>query len=374
MLFADKLTFDRSAVRRTADGYAVAEVPVARTGIQDYAGYEVGRPDLQRVSVYRPPETVFADEYLASMAHKPITDDHPSEAVTADNWDGLAKGWTGETIRKDEASGLVYVPMMLADGATIQKLTDGKREVSCGYSCELVWEDGVTPEGARYDAKQINARINHIAIVDKGRAGSQCRIGDNWAEFNDDKEPLVATKTITFDGVPLEATDAAEAVINKLVQARDELAAELKAETKALGDAKVAHDAEIVARDAEIAKLKQELADAKVTPEMIRDAARKLADATAKAKAVGVTVSDDADEMAVMRAVVAAKMGDAAKDYTDDHTAIAFAALTRDAKIDNQTDAFRQTVSEGIVNVGDSEAQRENARNAYLNSFNKKAA
>lgn len=361
MIFADKLPL--TGIRHTADGYAVAEVPVARTGIQDYAGYEVGRPDMQRVSVYRPPETVFADEYLASMAHKPITDDHPREAVTADNWDGLAKGWTGETIRKDEAAGLVYVPMMLADGATISKLEDGKREVSCGYSCELVWEDGETPEGVRYQAKQINARINHIAVVDKGRAGSQCRIGDNWAEFNESKEPLVALKTITYDGLPLEVTDAAEAVIAKMTAARDSLADELKAETKALADATAAHDKAMAAKDAEIDKLKE--------AQLSQDAIDALADAKAEvvsqAKAIlGDTELDTAGKTvaSIRRETVAQKLGDAAvADKSDDYIEARFDTLKPEVK-----DEFRQTVESGVT-TGDADKAVADARKAYINSL-----
>lgn len=378
MLFVDKLTLDRSAIRKTKDGYAVAEVPVARTGIQDYAGWEVGRPDMARVRVYRPPETVFDDAYIASMAHKPITDGHPSEPVTSENWKEYARGQTGDTIRKDEANGLVYVPMMLSDQELIDKVESGQKEVSCGYTCELVWGDGETPEGARYDAMQRSAIINHIASVKKGRAGFECRIGDNWAEFNDDKEPSVANlKTITYDGVPLEATDAAEAVINKLVAARDSLADELKAETKALADAKVAHDAEIVAKDAEIAKLTKELADAKVTPEMIRDAAKQLADAQAKATALEVEFADDADAEAIQKAVVDAKMGDAAKDYTADQIAIAFAALTKDAKPAEQSDPVRDALKDG-TKTNDAETKAAEARAKMIadmaNPFSKQDA
>lgn len=377
MIFADTLTLDRSAIRyRPSDGAAIAEVPVARTGIQEYAGWEVGRNDLSRVSVYRPPETVFDDDYIASMAHRPITDDHPPEAVTTDNWKKYAHGHTGETVRKDEANGLVYVPMMISDQGLIDKLKSGKREVSCGYSCELVWEDGVTPDGAPYQAKQVNATINHVAVVKNGRAGSMCRIGDSWAEFNDEKEPSVATKTIKIagvaDGMPFEATDAAEAVITNLVTARD--AAEAKA-VKADADAtaaKVAHDAAIVAKDAEITDLKAKLADAAITPAKLADAAKAFAEVQAKAKAVGVTFAADADTAAIKLAVVKAKMGDAAKDYTADHIAIAFDALTKDAKVE-VVDAFRQTVADGVKAPErfDANAERDKRKAALNDAWNK---
>lgn len=53
------LIVDRAEIadkpRRTADGYLVADVRAARTGIQQYRAVEVGRPELDVVNVYRPP-------------------------------------------------------------------------------------------------------------------------------------------------------------------------------------------------------------------------------------------------------------------------------------------------------------------------------
>ncbi|MDT9702463.1 DUF2213 domain-containing protein, partial [Streptomyces sp. P17] len=88
---------------------------VARTGIQQYLGSEVGRPDLEVVTVYRPESEVFKADSMASFAHRPITDDHPDEAVTADNWKDYSVGQTGEEIKRD--GDFLRVPMMVADGA-----------------------------------------------------------------------------------------------------------------------------------------------------------------------------------------------------------------------------------------------------------------
>lgn len=90
-----------SGTRRTADGYLVADARVARTGIQTYAGFEVdpdgslGLRDKATVRVYRPDDEVFADAAMRSYAYRPVTNDHPSEAVTADNWRDVSVGQTG---------------------------------------------------------------------------------------------------------------------------------------------------------------------------------------------------------------------------------------------------------------------------------------
>lgn len=358
-----------TGIRTTADGYKVAEVPVARTGLQDYAGWEVGKPDMPVVRMYRPPEAVFADGYLRTIPHKPVTDDHPKEGVTAANWRKYSAGYTGESIRKDEANGLIYVPMLFADQDVIDKLEAGKREVSCGYTCDVEWTPGTTPDGQAYDAIQRPSALNHIALVSRGRAGSSCRVGDNWQPINDDnKEPSVATKTVKIegvaDGLPFEVTDAAEAVINRLVSARDALKSELADATKEIGDNKAAHDAAIVAKDAEIVKLKAELADAAITPEKLRDAAKSYADTMAKAKALGAAVTDSTSEADAMKAVVDAKMSDKAKGYTADQVALAFNVLAADVKVET-TDAFREVIKGG-VETKDGAAKARSAYDAMI--------
>jgi len=163
-------------VRRLADGRLAATAKFARAGCYTYSGHEVGRPDLHAVTVYRPESEVFAADAMASFAHKTITIGHPPEGVTADNWKNHAAGWTeGKVVRDGEH---IEIPLMLADAAAVAAYDAGTRELSAGYSCDLVWGDGVAPDGTRYAAKQTSIRGNHIALVAQGRAGSTCRIGD----------------------------------------------------------------------------------------------------------------------------------------------------------------------------------------------------
>lgn len=165
-----------SGTRRTSDGYLIAEARAVRTGIQDYAGSEVGRPDLPMVRVYRPPAEVFADASLQSFTHAPVTNDHPRENVSARNWKDLAIGEVSTAAKKDGE--WVWLPLILKDASAINAVEDGKRELSAGYTCELDWTSGITADGQRYDAIQRGIRINHLALVDKARAGELARIGD----------------------------------------------------------------------------------------------------------------------------------------------------------------------------------------------------
>ena len=135
--------------RREPEGYLLClNVPVARTGTQDYLPEELGitpgsfsfasGPGL--ISVYRPEKEVFAPETMASFEGMPVTNDHPPDGVDVDN------------IRR------------------LQMGQGGKREISCGYTYELAEENG------RYIQRKI--RGNHIAVVDAGRAGPRVSIKD----------------------------------------------------------------------------------------------------------------------------------------------------------------------------------------------------
>ena len=165
--FTDNVEIKGTRIRD--DGYLVADAKCARTGVQRYLGIEVNRPDLEFVDVLRPESEVFNDEAMKSFAHRPVTNDHPSEPVNSENWKEVAVGQTSDEIRRDQK--YLRVPLMIADKSTIDQVQSGKRELSSGYTCDLEFEAGVTSEGVTYDAIQKNIRANHVAIVSRGRAG-----------------------------------------------------------------------------------------------------------------------------------------------------------------------------------------------------------
>lgn len=329
----DTLTLDGSA-RICADGSLVAEVFAARTGLQDYLGREVdpenkhGLRDRSVAKVYRPESEVFKADSLATFAAAPITLDHPSDPVTADNWRALGRGEiNGDVVRDGQR---VRVPIIVRDAATVKAATSTHKQLSMGYSTELVFPtDGKHPDGTVCDAYQTDIKINHIALVRAARGGPELRVVDERAPATPPNGDL-PMKTLTIDGLRVpNVSDEAEAAINKLL-------ADNSATAKKLTDseAKVAeHVTSLAAKDAEIATLNQKVTDGAITPAKLRDAAKEYAAVQAKAKALGVTVAEDADTAAIMATVVNAKLGDAAKDWTADQIAISFATLTKDAKV-----------------------------------------
>lgn len=335
MKFTDAVSI--AGTRRRDDGYLVADARVARTGIQLYAGYEVGKPEMSVVRVYRPDSEVFSRDTLASFAHRPVTNDHPDEAVTADNWKEHAVGQTADEIARDGS--FIRVPLMVSDGATIKLIEDGKRELSAGYTCDLAFEAGKTADGETYDAVQKNIRANHVAIVQRGRAGSEVRIGDEASKWGaapirptTDKETITmsdALRTVVVDGLSVSTTDQGAQAIAKLQKDLESSAAKLSDAEKAHQTAIAAKDAELAKKDAEIDDLKGKVLDAAALDKLVQ--ARGDLIATAKAIAADVKVEGLSDAE-IRKAVVAAKLGDAAvKDKAEAYIDARFDILAEDA-------------------------------------------
>lgn len=361
MQFTDAVTV--SGTRRTADGYLIAEAKSVRTGIQLYSGDEMGKPEMQVVRVYRPADQVFADASLQSFTHAPVTMNHPDEAVTADNWKELAVGEVSTAAKKDGE--WVHLPLILKDAKAISAVEDGKRELSAGYTCELVWGDGVTPDGQQFNATQTNIKINHLAIVDRARAGSQARIGDgaSWGaapfipDHNPKKETIMTLKTVTVDGIPVEVTDQGAVVIATLQKRLDDANAKMSTADAAHLAAIAAKDAELAKKDAELDATKGKVLSDADLDKRVQDRADLIAVATVIAKDVKTTGLSDA---AIRKAVVAAKLGDAAiAGKADAYIDARFDILAEDAKKEAGADPFARVVSDGLKpNLND--AGREN--------------
>lgn len=167
--------------KREPEGYLLClNVPVARTGTQDYLPEELGLTNEQLqakevnglIHVFRPEEEVFSPAALASFEGMPVTNDHPPDGVDVSNIRALQKGHAHNVRRgSGEESDLLLADLIITDPALITAiLEEGKREISCGYTYELCMEDG------QYIQRKI--RGNHVAVVDAGRAGSRVSIKD----------------------------------------------------------------------------------------------------------------------------------------------------------------------------------------------------
>lgn len=156
----------------TVEGFLVCRnVPIARIGSQDYQAWELqldGDP-YRVIKVKRYEEDVFEPAVMASFEGKPVTDRHPPENVTPENFSHYAKGHAQNVRREGE---YIMADLYINDSNLISDILNGvKREVSCGYMCDYL-EDGE-------DYKQTHIRGNHVAVVSKGRAGKNVAIQDS---------------------------------------------------------------------------------------------------------------------------------------------------------------------------------------------------
>jgi len=345
-------------VRTTQDGYLVGEVKIARTGIQVYQAGEVGRTG-KPIRVYRPEAEVFDEASMASMAHRPVTVDHPSDMVDASNWKHLAVGQTGGQVKRD--GDYVMVPMVVMDADAINSIRQGKRQLSVGYTANLDFTHGITDSGEEYDAIQTNIRGNHVAIVNSGKAGSQARIGDagQWGgkpstRGESEMADAIKTRAVLVDGLSVETTDAG-------AQALEKLLGDIAALNQKIADADAARQSEIEAKDAEIAKRdaeidalkKSALTDADLDAK-VQARAALVADASAVAPSVDIKGMSDS---AIRKAVVVAKLGDAMAAKPDAYIDARFDILVEDAKKGGFTVDAKSDARDDIYAKRDAELQ-----------------
>jgi hypothetical protein len=196
-------------------------VPLARTG---WMMYGPGETPIKCGSgtdvayVQRTEQTLFDPACLSSFVGASIVDEHPNDDVTPANWKQLAKG-TVLTARRGEGDDkdLVIGDVLVTDAGLIASIQAGKREVSAGYDADYEQiSDGV--------GQQTNIIVNHIALVERGRCGPRCAIGDREYQPPAKKgQPSMATKRVqiktgarrvTLDALRQKVADAEEALQN----------------------------------------------------------------------------------------------------------------------------------------------------------------
>lgn len=220
----------------TTQGFLKAPAFFTRTGVFLYR-----KADGSTMRELRHPDDVFNQESLNTLKMAPLTDKHPTKFVNSDNAKDLAVGWASENIVVTDNK-LVGGTLVVSDKKAIDKVDKGTVELSCGYEADLVEEKG-TYDGEPYDYRQTNIRYNHVALVDRGRAGPQVRIRlDGDAEMVDedttDLQEVPVKKIKIGDkeySVSQEVADAFEAYASENKKMSDAFE-ELKKKKKDEGD------------------------------------------------------------------------------------------------------------------------------------------
>lgn len=304
-----------SGIEETPQGGLKVPAFLTRTGVFEYR-----RLDGTMVREYRPPEEVFSSESMRSLAGAPVTDRHPATPVNPKNFKSVAAGYVHGEARKD--GDRIAGDLIIQDESAIQAVREKKRrEVSCGYNCDVDNTPGVTPSGEPYDRVQRNIRYNHVAIVEKGRAGSEVRLR---LDANDNLAPETAEDKRGFEMDPKEIAQ----LIKEKAEAQARVdAAEARAKTaeeKATEATKRADEATARA-DAADAKVK-ELSDPKRMDSMVAD---RVAIVTKAAGVLGPEFKADglAPREIMTQAIVKAFPDFKADGKSDDYIRARFDAL-----------------------------------------------
>lgn len=207
----DTIKSDEIKLTETKEGYLVGNAIATRTGVFQYRKAD---GSIQRE--LRLPEDVFSQDTIDSFKLLPITDNHPTEFVNADNAKALSVGITGEDVKQFNDSYLL-TPLKITDKSAVNTTKGGKRGLSYGYTVDLVKQDGVY-KGEKYDYIQKNIRGNHLAIVYQGRAGQEARLrldsGD--AECVIINSTNFTMKTLKLDGKEFEVQEEVASKLDSL--------------------------------------------------------------------------------------------------------------------------------------------------------------
>jgi hypothetical protein len=292
---------------------------ISRTGVQEYrdAAGNVRRE-------LRLPEEVFDEASLRSFAMMPMTDDHPKcGLLDAETCQEHQRGHLGETVQREGER--VAAPILITDGGLIKKVLDGKRQLSCGYTCDLEDAPG-TWNGQPYDLIQRNIRGNHVAVVDRARGGPELSLrldSSDAASIGGNREhdePLAPSREdtmavkIKIDGIEVEvANEQAAQIIEKALQIRSDSVATLERTHKEVHAQLVQAQGDLTketgradALDAKAKGLEKDRADA-ADPKRLADAVRARIGLENQARRIlGEDAKLDAmSEIDVMKAVLA---------------------------------------------------------------------
>jgi len=176
------IAFDRQSTRfETIDGHMkIKRAPISKATVNPYKGSEI--PGYEELGL--DPEKVYMllrdPAELAKAAptfeglpllitHIPVSaDDHPHDEVV---------GSTGTGVTFEDP--YLMSPLSVWTREAIEGIEDNsQRELSSGYHYVPVMKAGVY-KGARYDGVMTQIVGNHVALVEKGRAGHDVVVGDS---------------------------------------------------------------------------------------------------------------------------------------------------------------------------------------------------
>lgn len=189
----------------------ITNVPIAIVGVFPYIKAD-GSVEMEA----KLPTELLSEVTVSSANSKPVTDNHPDELVTQVNASKYMKGFTATNAHVENDA--LKVDMTITDKSLINEINKGKQELSIGFETEVVPKKGEY-KGVAYDSVQRNIQINHVAVVEQGRAGHSVRLLGDSAEMieqdaNQKKGKKMETTKVRLDNADVTvATEDANRII-----------------------------------------------------------------------------------------------------------------------------------------------------------------
>lgn len=254
----DRSSYSISSREYTDEGFLRAPGRVGRSGIQQYLASELDEPGNRAINVYRPPEEVFSTDSLNTYNVVDITLNHPESLIDSSSYKQKTVGVVvGPAVRDGD---YVLCDLIIKDAEAIKAIESGKVELSAGYIANYEKKEGVTEDGEPYEFIQRDIKINHVALVDRARAGRSARIFDENKGKKMSKIVLDSGRSIEIDNE--EKAAMVQDSIDNLKKKAEEAAANLS-KSQAVADA---------AKE-ELTELKAKFSDENIKL-MIQDAAK----------------------------------------------------------------------------------------------------
>jgi len=233
MFFFDRASF--STRKLTDEGFLFAKANIGRPGVQTYhKGIDFVDSDLpdkmkmlpfgSPIKALRPENEVFKPESIKSFEFKPVTNNHPtSKVVDASNVKHYQVGFSQ---RVERVGDVLEASVLVQDKSTINDIQTGKEQISPGYDAKVDFTPGIDAKYGPYDVVFRDIKGNHIAIVDKARAGNTFRLQDRQPEGANEMKIRVV------DGKQIELNDDGAIVF-------DEMQSKLKSQSSKIASLEV---------------------------------------------------------------------------------------------------------------------------------------
>jgi hypothetical protein len=382
---------DRATVQgkahKTEEGYIRGTAVVTRVGVLRYRNAD-GTIRLE----LRHPRDVFEPASLDSLKMIPVTNQHPEEVlVTAENARRLGVGSTGEDVRHDGQ--LLLVSFVITDAQTVAEVETRRRvELSLGYTVDRL-EDHGTYNGEEYTHRQTNIRYNHLAVVDRARAGALARINlDSEGAVEEDYgqialtiniDGLTSPKTpqrrrcmpyIVVDGVQHEVTEQVAVAYGKMSANLDAVKKERDAATDGHETAK--KDLSRLGAEKDAAQARLDALEKRDVSQEVRDGVKARRELERQAEphldAEQVKNLDNLGDADLRKAVIAKKLPGVSLDNRDDVAldalfSAALAVKTADKAPEYRRQMYQANHDGGTVVNADAARDKmiEDEKNAY---------